>query len=102
MSPDADVELYFLPTEHGGKSIPTRSGYRPQFFHRGTEWGIQLDYPNDESVPPGGTARADLTFIFERPANLVEGMPFLLREGAKVVAYGCVRRILPAADPDSR
>lgn len=96
--PDLETEIYFLPTEHGGKTIPAASGYRTQFYHRGTDWGAQYDFPDVSAVPPGERTRAMVTFVFEPPEDVYPGRPFLVREGSKVAGYGSVVRIIKRSD----
>ena len=95
-SSDIEIDLYFLATDQQGRSGPVHTGYRPLLFHRGTDWGVDIWFLDVEEVPLGQGARAHATFIMGvRPNDLAEGMPFLLREGHKVVGYGSVRRIFP-------
>jgi translation elongation factor EF-Tu-like GTPase len=90
-----EAELTFLPTEHGGRKSPVYSGYRPQFYYGGEDWDAAHDYPEVDTVTPGQTVRARLTFMC--PQNHVGrvfvGMSFLLREGNRVVGYGHVTNI---------
>ena len=89
--------ITYLPPEHGGKKSPVyRYGYRPQFYYDGHDWDAQHNYPDVEKVMPGDTARALLCFSApEKHVRKVhEGMPFLIREGQHVVAYGVVTQIL--------
>jgi translation elongation factor EF-Tu-like GTPase len=96
MNRDVEVDLTFLPTEHGGRRGPVRSGHRAQFYYGGHDWDVQHEYPDVSQVHPGETVRAYLTLL--SPAQHVgkfrPGMLFLIREGQRVVGYGCVRRIL--------
>jgi translation elongation factor EF-Tu-like GTPase len=93
---DVEVELYFLRTEDGGRSAPAFSGYRPQFYYLGQDCDAQHEYPDVERVMPGDLVRAYLWFA--APAfhvgRVSEGMPFLIREGARTVAYGVVRKLV--------
>ncbi len=96
MARDVEVDLIFLPTEHGGRRGPARGGYRAQFYCGGRDWDAEHEYPDVPQVTPGETGRAFLTLL--SPERLVgkvrPGMPFLIREGQRVVGYGCVRRLL--------
>jgi elongation factor Tu len=88
--------MTLLPTEHGGRSVPVASGYRPQFYYAGDDWDAEQTYRGVESVRPGETVRARISF-FNPEAHrrrVFEGMPFLIREGNRVVGYGRVFRLL--------
>ncbi len=93
---DVEVEVTFLPTEHGGRRTPARSGFRPQFYYGGQDWDAEHSYPDVECVNPGDTVRAYLRFL--RPEAHIgavkQGMAFLIREGQRVVGYGVIVRIL--------
>lgn len=90
-----EVQITYLPTEHGGKTQPVKSGYSPQFHIAGNDHVAQHEYPDVDQVNPGETVRAYLWFL--RPTlvvgHIAPGAPFLLREGYKVVGYGSVVRI---------
>jgi translation elongation factor EF-Tu-like GTPase len=89
---DVEVELTLLPTEHGGRRSPAGQGYRPQFYYGNEDCDALYEYAIDEEIPPGKLVRARLTFL--RPEHhlgrVFMGMPFLLREGSRVVGYGRV------------
>jgi translation elongation factor EF-Tu-like GTPase len=95
-SRDVEVEITYLPTEHGGPSCPVVSGYRPQFYYGAHDWVAQHTYIDREQVQPGDTVRAYLTFLSpqEHLGRLDVGMPFLIREGQRTVGYGRVLRIV--------
>jgi len=96
MRRDVEVDLTFLPTEHGGRRGPARSGYRAQVYCAGHDWDAQQEFPDVSQVQPGETVCAYLTFLApdQHVGRLRPGLPFLLREGQRVVGYGCVRRLL--------
>jgi len=93
---DVEVEITYLPTEHGGPSCPLVSGYRPQFYYDGHDWVAQHSYIDREQVQPGDTVRAYLTFLSpqDHVGRLEIGTPFLIREGQRTVGYGRVLRIV--------
>ena len=93
---DIEADIWFLPTEAGGRHGPAKSGYRPQFFYDNQDWDAQHEFVGVEWVHPGEKVLARLSF-FKPDFHLGKvhvGMPFLIREGAKTVAYGVVRAIL--------
>jgi translation elongation factor EF-Tu-like GTPase len=93
---DAEAEITFLPTEHGGRDSSVRSDYRGQFYYDGHDWDAIQSYPEVDEVRPGETARAYLTFISpdQHAGRLQPGKMFLVREGNRVVAYGQITRLL--------
>lgn len=96
LSKDALVEISFLLPDHGGRSSPVRSGYRPQFFYDNHDWDAQHEYIDKEIVHPGETTRAYLTFLSpqEHLGKLKNGDHFLIREGNKNIAFGHVIEII--------
>ena len=97
-TPSCDVEaiVTYLPTEHGGKSKPVTSGYRPQFYYAGQDYDALHTYPDVSSVAPGESARVFLTFLHPElhVGKVCPGTPFLIREGQKVCGYGTVTRVV--------
>jgi translation elongation factor EF-Tu-like GTPase len=93
---DVEVEITFLPTEHGGRRGPAFNDYRPQFYYAGHDWDASHEYPDVGQVNPGDTVRAYLCFLSpqEHAGKLKPGTAFLIREGQKVVGYGSVTCIL--------
>lgn len=97
-----EAEISFLKTEEGGRKSAAFSGYRPQFYYDGHDWDAQHTYIGVEKVAPGETALAHLTFMspeYHRERVHV-GMPFEVREGAKVVARGIVTKLFPSLAAD--
>ena len=93
----------FLPTEAGGRKGPAFSGYRPQFYYAGHDWDANQEYPDVQQVNPGDTVRVVFTFLSpkEHWGRIAVGMPFLIREGARTVAYGRVTEIMDELERDA-
>lgn len=93
----------FIPSEAGGRSTPALSGYRPQFYYHGHDWDAEQQYPDVKQVNPGDTVRVIFTFLSpeEHWGKIEIGMPFLIREGARTVAYGKVIQIFDTLEHDS-
>jgi len=93
----------FLPTEAGGRNGPAFSGYRPQFYYAGHDWDAQHEYPDVKEVRPGDTVRVLFTFLSpkEHLGKVRIGMPFLIREGARTVAYGTIMKIFDELQSDA-
>jgi translation elongation factor EF-Tu-like GTPase len=101
---DIEAMITFLPTEHGGRSGPAMSEYRPQFYYAGHDWDAIHTYPEIESVEPGQTVRAYLAFLSpeQHVGRVLPGMPFLVREGQRVVGYGTVTQVLELEESAKR
>jgi translation elongation factor EF-Tu-like GTPase len=93
--PDIEVEITYLSAQEGGKNLPVRSGYRPQFYYDGHNWDAVHEYPDVEIVYPGQTVRALLSFLSPdaHVGKLYPGKSFQIREGHHVVAYGTIIQI---------
>jgi elongation factor Tu len=93
---DVEAEITFLTTEEGGRRGPAYSGYRPQFHYDGHDWDAIQHYGDVEAVEPGQTVIAYLSFLSpkEHVGKLYPGKEFLIREGHRVVARGCITKIL--------
>jgi len=103
LKPHIEGLVEFLPTEAGGRKGPAFSGYRPQFYYAGHDWDAHQEYPEVSQVNPGDTVR--VFFTFSSPSEHCEkiyiGMPFLIREGARTVAYGKVTKIFEELEHDA-
>lgn len=96
LAKDILVEISFLPTEHGGRGSPARSGYRPQFYYDNNDWDAAHTYIGVSEVKPGEKVKAYLTFASpqEHFGKLMPGSHFLLREGQRIIGYGHVIEII--------
>ncbi|SPE22020.1 conserved hypothetical protein [Candidatus Sulfotelmatomonas gaucii] len=101
---DIEAEVTFLPTDAGGRRGPAFSGYRPQFFYDGRDWDALQFYPDVEQVKPGDTVRVHFAFLSPQyhAGKVVPGKIFLVREGQRVVGYGCVTKILDLEESAQR
>jgi elongation factor Tu len=102
-TPHNEAEITLLPTEHGGRSAPVTSGYRPQFYYAGDDWDAEHTFSGVDAVRPGEIVRTRISFLNPEAhrGHVFEGMPFLLREGNRVVGYGRVTRLLALPGPTS-
>ena len=55
-----EVEVTFLPNEHGGRRFPVFSGYRQQFYYDGDDWDTVHRYIGVDGIAPGGSRTARL------------------------------------------
>jgi len=96
---DVELDLYFLQSDDNGKRSPAFDGYRPQFFFAYEHWAVEFMFPDSASALPGQRVRATARFASPEllAGRLTVGAPFLVREGAQIVAYGSVSRIADLA-----
>jgi len=93
---DVLTEISYLRNEHGGKSNPIETGYRPQFYYDNQDWDANHEYLDAEWVFPGDRVKARVSFLSpdEHLGKLNAGDHFLIREGQKIFGYGHVVQIL--------
>lgn len=97
---DVEVEIYYLPTADGGRQRAAFTGYRGQFYYEGQDWDAIQTFIETDSVSPGSTVRAYVAFLSPsaHSRRVAPGMPFLIREGRRIVGYGVVERLLDLAN----
>jgi translation elongation factor EF-Tu-like GTPase len=96
-----EARIHFLSTAAGGRTHPVATGYRPQFYYENNEGDAVHEYIGKEWVQPGESVTARLRFVVPELHihKLHMGMPFLIREGSRTVAYGVVTGILGPDTP---
>ncbi|WP_417381543.1 elongation factor Tu [Gimesia sp.] len=98
---EIEVEVRYLTTAEGGRQNGVFSGYRGQFYYNGGDYdGPQFfpDLTEGMLLELGVTVRAFVRFPQKRwdefhSQQIKEGMDFLIREGAKVVGRGTVKKV---------
>ena len=90
-----------MPTKDGGRRTEAGQGYRPQFYYNNGDWDASYEYAVDKVVPLGQQVVAWLTFFspHEHRGKVFVGMPFLMREGNRVVGSGRVTALLDLEAP---
>jgi elongation factor Tu len=89
----AEVQIYVLSKEEGGRHTPFFSGYKPQFYIRTTDVTGTLNLPQGvEMVMPGDNIKATIELIY--PVALEPGLRFAIREGGRTVGAGTVTSII--------
>jgi elongation factor Tu len=88
----AEVEVYVLSKEEGGRHTPFFTGYKPQFYIGTTDVTGTLNLPqNVEMVMPGDHIIASIDLIY--PVALEKGLRFAIREGGETVGAGTITSI---------
>lgn len=98
MTVDFIAELRYLTGEQGGRSMPARSGFRPQLKFDFTEMqtsGNQTFLEKD-IVYPGDSVTAEIKIISVEyfAHKLTENMKFDFREGSKIIGTGVIKKII--------
>ena len=94
------VVITFLPTAEGGRSVPARSGYRPNHnFGARDDTLMQIgkvDFEDKGEVHPGESANAIVTFLYnaDLTAELQVGREWRVQEGLRLVARAKVTEVL--------
>ena len=99
---DIEVSVTYLQTSDGGRRTPVYDGYRGQFHYKddNVAWDAIQNFPENEQVIPGETARAYISFLSPEShvGKITEGTSFLVKEGDRVVATGTVSKVLELRD----
>ena len=77
----AEVQIYALSKEEGGRHTPFFNGYKPQFYIRTTDVTGTLELPEGVEM-----------VIY--PVALETGLRFAIREGGKTVGAGSITKII--------
>ncbi len=93
---DILATITMFSTAEGGRITPALTGYRPQLRYGGYGWSAIHEYIGTDSVDPGQTVRAFLTFMSPEPhvGKLFPGLTFELCEGSRVIGSGTIIEIL--------
>lgn len=91
-------------TEDGGRTVPIRSGYRPNWWlprDAGDVWAAgSVDLCDRDHLSPGTTGSVRIyPFIPEEWERVRPGATIELCEGPVLVGKAAVTRIVPAAVP---
>ena len=89
----ADVKLYVLSREEGGRHTPFMKGYKPVVFSRmSAVSAVVVELKGDKQmVMPGEDA--ELTFEFVSPLAIEEGKRFTVRDQRMTIATGVATKI---------
>lgn len=99
----AQMQVYMLTKEEGGRERPITENFKPQFFCGTADVSlveIIFEKINDEEageiLTPGDNAVISVKFL--KPMAFIQGEQVLLREGGKTVAAGKVIKTLTDAE----
>jgi len=95
-APDIEAEVTYLPTSEGGRTIPARSGYRPNHLVMdGYLTSGHHEYLDKEEVAPGEMAKAHIWFITPDlySQSMWIGREIRVQEGSRLVGYAKITQI---------
>jgi len=91
---EAEVEVYILTKEEGGRHTPFFNGYKPQFYIRTMDvtGGISLPEGVEMAMPGDSLTHMKIKTIY--PVAMEEGLRFAIREGGRTVGAGVVDKVI--------
>jgi elongation factor Tu len=91
---EAEVEVYILKKEEGGRHTPFFNGYKPQFFIRTADVTGSITLPEgiEMAMPGDSLTHMDIKTIY--PVAMEPGLRFAIREGGKTVGAGVITKII--------
>jgi elongation factor Tu len=96
--PDIEAEITARPTSEGGRKSPMFSNYRPNhdFGVEGMLNDALHEYPQNGSIAPGETGKANLWFLAPeyQVGRLFIDMEFTVQEGGRLVGKGKITKVL--------
>ncbi|HUW46506.1 MAG TPA: elongation factor Tu [Dehalococcoidia bacterium] len=91
---EAEVEVYILTKEEGGRHTPFFNGYKPQFFIRTLDVTGEITLPEGVEMAMPGDSLAHMKIKTIYPVAMEEGLRFAIREGGKTVGAGVISKII--------
>ena len=89
----AEVEVYILSRDEGGRHTPFFSGYKPQFYIRTSDITGECTLPEGvEMVMPGDNVKMEIELM--SPVPIEEQMRFAIREGGRTVGSGVITKVV--------
>jgi elongation factor Tu len=91
---EAEVEVYILTKEEGGRHTPFFNGYKPQFFIRTLDVTGEISLPEGVEMAMPGDSLTHMKIKTIYPVAMEEGLRFAIREGGKTVGAGVVSKVI--------
>jgi elongation factor Tu len=91
---EAEVEVYILTKEEGGRHTPFFNGYKPQFYIRTLDVTGEISLPEGVEMAMPGDSLAHMKIKTIYPVAMEEGLRFAIREGGKTVGAGVVSKVI--------
>jgi len=91
---EAEVQVYILTKEEGGRHTPFFNGYKPQFYIRTMDITGIIELPKGVEMAMPGDELAQMKIKTIYPVAMEEGLRFAIREGGKTVGAGVISKII--------
>ena len=91
---EAEVEVYILKKEEGGRHTPFFNGYKPQFFIRTADVTGSITLPEGIEMAMPGDSLNHMFIKTIYPVAMETGLSFAIREGGKTVGAGVITKII--------
>jgi len=91
---EAEVEVYILTKEEGGRHTPFFNGYKPQFFIRTLDVTGEITLPEGVEMAMPGDSLAHMKIKTIYPVAMEEGLRFAIREGGRTVGAGVISKVI--------
>ncbi len=91
---DAEVEVYILKKEEGGRHTPFFNGYKPQFFIRTADITGSITLPEGVEMAMPGDSLNHMFIKTIYPVPMETGLRFAIREGGKTVGAGVITKVI--------
>lgn len=90
---EAEVEVYILKKEEGGRHTPFFTGYKPQFYIRTADVTGTILLPEGVEMAMPGDSLTHMKIQTIYPVAMEPGLRFAIREGGKTVGAGVITKV---------
>ena len=91
---EAEVEVYILTKEEGGRHTPFFNGYKPQFYIRTLDVTGEISLPEGVEMAMPGDSLTHMKIKTIYPVAMEEGLRFAIREGGRTVGAGVISKVI--------
>jgi len=91
---EAEVEVYILTKEEGGRHTPFFNGYKPQFYIRTLDVTGEISLPEGVEMAMPGDSLTHMKIKTIYPVAMEQGLRFAIREGGKTVGAGVISEVI--------
>ena len=91
---EAEVEVYILTKEEGGRHTPFFNGYKPQFYIGTLDVTGEITLPEGVEMAMPGDELTHMKIKTISPVAMEEGLRFAIREGGRTVGAGVISKVI--------
>jgi len=91
---EAEVEVYILTKEEGGRHTPFFNGYKPQFYIRTLDITGEISLPEGVEMAMPGDSLTHMKIKTIYPVAMEQGLRFAIREGGRTVGAGVISKVI--------